>query len=510
MRSLTLSLVLGLVPAISAQVNVLTANYSLDRTNANLRESTLTPANVGPATFGKIGVLPVDGQVYAQPLIAGTVAYVASMHNSVYAYDISEPEHPVLVWTVNLGLPVPSTFLQFADISPETGILSTPVIDLDRNVIFVVADTFVDGEAVFRLHALDLATGEERLNGPVAIAGSVNGNGAGSSDGKLAFDAHWHLQRPGLTLSNSTVYIAFGSHSDAGPYHGWLFGYDASDLGNRQVIIATTPNSTQGAIWQAGRAPAVDDKGNIYLITGNGNYDGNSEFGESFVKISAGAPELLDWFTPGDWQSLSDADDDLAAGPALVPGAHLLIGGNKLGQLYLVNGDSMGQLDPSAQTLSATGGGIFNFAIWPRQDDAVVYLREQFGPLHAFRIAGGQFEPQEWSTSTATADSAYSGLAISGDGTDETAIVWETTSVRSGTARLGTLHAFLAADLTIELWNTGMQPERDELGEFAKFANPTVANGCVYVPTFSNEVAIYGLLTNLDRRIYVTPIGTPR
>ena len=226
-----------------AQVNILTANGNNDRTNSNLQETQLSPATVTSSTFGKLGVLPVDGQVYSQPLIVsglsvsgGTthnVVFVTTMHNSVYAFDADAMSPVSTLWQVNLGASVPALLLYGpdGDIANEIGILSTGVIDLQRGVLYVVADTLVGGTPVFYLHALDLATGAERLNGPVALTASVPGTGSEARpDGTVPFDPMRHIQRPGLLLANDAVYVAFGSHGDQDPYHGWMIGYDASDV----------------------------------------------------------------------------------------------------------------------------------------------------------------------------------------------------------------------------------------------------------------------------------------
>src|SRR5439155_10618210 len=178
--------------ALSAQLNVLTANYGNDRTNTNLAEQILTASNVSPDTFGKVGAFPVDGQIYAQPLyvhgasVGGStrnVLYVATMRNTIYAFDADTPGSKPL-WSVNLGQPVPSAFLNFVDAGPEIGILGTPVIDLGRNALYLVTDTLTQDIPAFRLHALDLTTGGEKLGGPVEIRGLVEGDGDATQDGK--------------------------------------------------------------------------------------------------------------------------------------------------------------------------------------------------------------------------------------------------------------------------------------------------------------------------------------
>jgi len=210
-----------------SQTNVVTANYNNQRTNANVTETILKPSNVGNGGFTKLGSFNVIGQIYAQPLYVGGVqilgkgatnaVFVATMNNNVYALDADNPTAASPLWRVHLGDPVPAAkFPDFTDISPEVGILSTPVIDVARQAIYVVADNFENGAPVFRLHALSLADGHEILSGPVAIAASVAGAGAGTVNGTVYFDASWQLQRPGLALANDTIYIGFGATETRG------------------------------------------------------------------------------------------------------------------------------------------------------------------------------------------------------------------------------------------------------------------------------------------------------
>jgi uncharacterized protein (TIGR03437 family) len=492
-----------------AQINVLTDNYTNDRSNANLQETILTPANVSTGSFGKLGSFPVDGQVYAQPLYVsgvsipgkGThnVVYITTEHNSVFAYDADAIATPNLLWQVNLGPSVPNTFFDsFADVAPEIGILSTGVIDPQAGALYVVTESIQALKPVFQLHALDIRTGSEMLNGPVTVAGQVPGTGAASSGGVLKFDAMWHLQRPGLLLANGGVYFTFGSHGDDGQWHGWLFRYSASDLHQSPTIFNATPNGNGGAIWQSGRGLAADDAGNIYAISGNGDYDGVTNFSESFLKLSAAAqPALLDWFTPPNWSDLANNDADLSAGAGLVPGTHNVVGGDKYGNLYLVNGDSMGSgTTGNAQVFRAVqNGGIFNFALWNRGSVTYLFMPELFASFKCFAIVGGVFGTAPVSLASGPAiDNEYTGLSISANALqDGTGILWATTGNHSNVNLPGTLHAYDATNLGNELWNSDMNPN-DFLGTFAKFANPTVVNGKVYVPTWSNSVSVYGLL----------------
>lgn len=482
-----------LIAAAFAQTDVLTANYGNDRTNANLRETILNTANVNPAQFGKLASLPVDGQIYAQPLYSRGIVYVATMHNSVYAFDATNLSSPISLWRANLGTAVPSISIGARDTDPEVGILSTPVIDPATNTLYAVAASLENDDPVYRLHALDLATGLEKFGGPVLIQARVSGIGDASANGLLTLDATQHLQRTGLLLANGAVYIGFGSIRDRLPYHGWILAYDASTL-QQKAVFNVTPDGGSGGVWQAGRGLAADSNGNLYVVTGNGDYDGVRNFGESFVKLS---PDLrvLDRFAPSDWQELSDIDGDLGSlGAMLVPNADLVLGGDKVNNLYAVNRRNMANpqiLQPLA------GGGFYNAALWPRGPDPLLYMIEPGDWTGSFRIAGGQVETAPFSQTPVAPDWPFSGMAVSADGSAEgSGILWVTAGDHEASfaAPPGTLLAFDALDLTNLLWTSDMNPETDYPGIFAKFANPTVADGLVFVPTFSHSVAVYGLL----------------
>jgi len=503
---------LFLANVFAAQVNVLTVNYDNSRTNSNLSETTLQPSNVNSERFGKIGAFPVDGQIYAQVLYASgvhipgkgarNVVFTVTMHNSVYAIDADAPRSLVPFWQVNLGAPVPTSVLNFTDILPEIGILSTPAIDPGRQVMYVVSDTLEGGGPVFRIHALSLSDGHEMLNGPTVITASVPGTGAGSQNGTLAFDALMQLQRPGLVLANGTVYVAFGSHGDGGNFHGWMIGYDASDLRRRVAVFNTTPNTYGGSIWQGGRAPAIDDAGNIIAVTGNGEFNGVTDFSDSVLKLSGRDLSLVDWYTPDNWADLRDNDEDLgSAGAILIPEVNQILTAGKSGDLLLVNTGAMGHVgamnSATVQSISANPNGVFDFALWNRQDGSIVYVQEPWGPLQAYRITAGHLDAALLSQTGPGIPSLFAGVAVSANsGLDGTAIVWQTTGDWISREIPGTLHALDAADLSNELWNSNMVPDRDTLGRFAKFATPTVVNGRVYVPTFSNQLVIYGLLSD--------------
>jgi len=491
------------------QVNVLNVNYDHQQTGANLGETSLSP-QMDWTTFGKVGTFPVDGQVYAQPLyvsgvsIGGTsynVLYVATMHNSIYAFNADTPQSATPLWQVNCGASVPSGLFNFTDILPEIGILGTPVIDPDKQILYAVSDILAPGafsNPLFELHALSLVDGHEMLGGPVQIAASVSGTGAGSNNGKVAFDASAQLQRTGLILANGTLYFGFGSHFDAGSYHGWLMSYQASTL-QQTAVFNSSPNGGSGGIWQSGRGPVVDSNGDIYTVPGNGDFDGKFNFSESVLRLSGSNLSVLDWYTPQNWSYLTDQDEDLgSAGAILIPNTNLLLSGGKSGMLHLVQDNSMGHLSPdntsTVQSVQVNTWGLFTMALWNNAPNGpIVYEYEPGGPLKAFQISNNQINSTIASEYSPTYYSFFAGLSISANG-GQNGIVWLNVGNDVVDGEPDTLRALDAANLAHELWSSNLN-SRDQPGKFAKFAVPTVANGRVYVPTFSNAVAVYGKLT---------------
>jgi uncharacterized protein (TIGR03437 family) len=525
----------ALLPALWAQVDVLTANYDNNRTNANLGEFVLNKSNVNPTQFGKLFALAVDGQVYAQPLymrgvnVAGgarNVLYVATMNNSVYAFDADATSSTAPIWQRNFGAAVdPDDFsiagLSYTDILAQLGILSTPVIDPASGTLYVVHYTFTKGSNgnvyAYYLHALDLATGAEKFNGPVQIQASVTGSGwAGLEtpvNNQLAFDAGQHLQRPGLLLLNGTVYVAFGSHGDITPWHGWLIAYDATTLQQTSVFNTTANNAGGASIWQGGKGLAADAAGNIYVATANGTQDGVQAWGESVLRLStSNGINAVDYFTPGEWVTLNTSDTDMGAtGPVLIPGTNLLYAIGKEGVLFLLDQANLGHEVPTnTQVVQSFQAGnpaltlaqqesswlVFNTAFWDNIEGQILYMWPQGQPLCSYRMLNGVFGTTAYSTNkTATSNLPFSGMTVSAYGSlANTGILWITSVSSASLPASGTLHAFDAMDLTVELWNSDMQSDRDTLGSFTKFANPTVANGKVFAPTDSREIVVYGLL----------------
>jgi hypothetical protein len=323
----------------------------------------------------------------------------------------------------------------------------------------------------------------------------------------VPFDPVRNNQRPALTLVNGVIYISWSSHCDNGPYHGWVIGYNASTL-QQVAVFNDTPNGSEAGIWMSGQGPSADSSGNIYLTTGNGSVGGNN-YGESFLKLSLTSSNSLmsvpSYFIPLNWQLLNNGDIDLgSAGLLLIPGTPLAISGGKQSVLYLVERDNMGGITNAVQSWSLNGGEIHGGPVWwTAPNGSFMYVWPDSGShLRQYQFTNSAFNPTPFTQSATIGGSGSPGgiLAVSANGNGiGSGIVWavvNTTSDANQAVVPGTLHAYDAQNVATELWNSDMHP-RDSLGKLAKFVPPTVANGKVYMATFSGRLNVYGLLPSM-------------
>src|SRR6202162_2798928 len=514
-----------------AQVSVTSERYDTSRTGANLGETALTTSNVNVNQFGKLYSYTVDGSIFAQPLYVphlvipsqGThnVVYVATMNDVIYALDAdSNGVNGGVLWKVDLRNPVAGvTAIPIANIVGSNGlnivgnvgIESTPVIDLTSNTIYLVARTMeVSGSTtnyVARLHALDITTGSEKFGAPVVIQASVPGSGQGSLGGTLTFSPFFQNQRWSLVLANGSVVFSWASHEDQYDWHGWVMAYNAQTL-QQTSVFCSTPNGQNGGMWMSGRAPVVDSSGNLYYATGNGDWDGISSFGDSIIKLSTtgGVLSLTDYFTPDNYQLLQSDDLDLgSSGPILIPGTTLLITAGKTSEFFLLQSTNLGHETSgnktSLQDFSLSGAVHAGPVFWNRTTGAgpTLYVwPANANPLQAFQFTGSRFNTSAISSSTILTSSGETDatMSLSANGsTVGSGIVWATTGAANGDhgTVAGTLRAFDADNLAIELWDSQMDDARDDAGLWAKYNPPTIANGKGYVASFSNLLNVYGV-----------------
>jgi len=487
----------------SAQVNVLTQHNDRERTGANLHETVLTHENVNVKQFGMLFKRVVDDQVYGQPLYVShvkvgggfhDVVYITTVNNSVYAFDANEASASTPLWHVNFGTPANLHDANFGclDINGKMGIIGTPVIDLQSGTLYIVALTRAGNGFMQRLHALDLATGADMPDSPVTITAP-------------AFDPLMQNQRPALLLSGGTVYVGYASHCDKEPYHGFLMGYDAKSL-RQTAVLNTSPTGSEASIWQSGQAPAVDAEGNIYVVTGNGSWDGKVNFSESFLKLS---PELkiVDWFTPTNHLQLDKDDADLdSSGATLIPGTNLVLGGGKQGVLYVLDKRHLGHLgdENALQHFQASGSHLHSFVYWKSdKKGGLLYVWGQRDHARVYGLKGDRLsETPVMMRPEVNQGHPGAMLSLSANGGKE-GILWAAIHATGDSwheSRPGILHAYDADDIEHELWNSLENPGRDDCNNYSKMAPPTIANGKVYLASFGTEnigtgqFCVYGLL----------------
>jgi hypothetical protein len=491
------------------QTSVLTQHNDNARTGTNLHETVLTPANVNQQQFGRLFRHPVDDQLYTQPLVASGVqieggthdlVLVSTVNNSVYAFDARDASSAKPFWHVNFGAPATLHDAAFGclDINGAMGIIGAPVIDPKQKTLYIVALTRAGGKFEQRLHALDLATGADLPGSPVTITAP-------------GFDPLLQNQRPALVLASGRVYIGYASHCDKLPYHGYLLSYDARTL-RQLAVFNTSPGGEGASIWQSGQAPSVDEAGNLYIITGNGSWNGTTQWSESFLKLDRNL-KLLDWFTPTNHVALDKADADLdSSGATLIPGTHVVLGGGKQGILYLLDTQHLGHLgdEHSVQNFKATASHIHSLVYWESaKNGRLLYVWGQRDKERVYRFTGSRTDPlqkletQPWMTRP-DANQGHPGamLSLSANGQKD-GILWAAIHATGDSwheSRPGILHAYDADDIGHELWNSLENAGRDDCGNYSKMAAPTIANGMVYLASFgtdnigTGQLCAYGLL----------------
>ncbi len=556
-------------------VNVTNYQYSISTLGANTSEVTLTPLNVNSTTFGVKATLSVDGMVTAQPLyVAGVnitiganqgvhnVVFVATEHDSVYAFDA---DTYTLLWHTsflsNAGAPgvsyinpnvgsgvtitsVPNGDLNTSDITPEVGVVATPTINLSTNTMYLTAktkDVVGGGEyAIQQLYVLNLSNGllQTSIGGGVItiadtqynsgynyISGpSVNGTGDGNVGGVITFNALRQMDRPAVTLDpngpNGTtqIVLAFASHGDNGPYHGWILTYNAATLALTGVFNST-PDGSDGGTWQAGGPVVVDSSGNLFFETGNGTFGNNTtspplnaqgfpttpNYGDAVIKLqftsstTQSSPgtngwglQLVDYFSPWNQQNLNNDDLDMASSGLLIlpategTSAHpeLLIARGKFGVVYVLDANNLGKFNSSTdqvvEEISPAGGYWSNPAYW--NGNLYGTAGASGSVLQQFTVSPGQISTSPVASSSNTYQFPGATGTISANGTIN-GVIWQY-SYNGGNE---TLEAYNASNVSSLLY-TGPSVSG------VKMTVPIVANGQVFAGE-NGHLQIYGLLS---------------
>ncbi len=517
-------------PYNNENISVLTQHNDNYRSGFNNHEKMLTTSNVNSKQFGKLFTLPVDDQVYAQPLVVSNlkitdsianIVYVATVNNTLYAFNADDGQ---LYWKRNFtqpGMrPVRNTDMtgacngNYQDFTGNIGIVGTPVIDSRSRIMYFVARSVANNNFVEYLHAIDIITGGEKAGSPVKITATYAGGGMGSVNNVVTFDAQKQNQRQALTLLNGMVYVTFAGHCDWEPYHGWILGYDAGTL-QQKIVYNDTPDGVDGGIWESGMGLAADSDGNLYAAVGNGTVGLNGDptnlinRGESALKLvpSGNTLQVVSYFTPFDYDTLEARDWDYGAmGALLIPNSNYFLTGAKNGVLYLLDKDNMGGYSINSNNVQQSVDlGIkwslrCQAAYYKGASAEYVYVWSEKDNLRAFPFDRtiGKLDVSGQKVSAVPGPTGHNGamLSVSSNGDlPGTGILWAAYAASGDANQLtkpGILHAFDAADVTKELWNNNQDPN-DAAGNYAKFCSPTIANGHVYLATFSRQVVVYGL-----------------
>jgi hypothetical protein len=512
--------------AVTDLAGVYTYHNDLSRDGVNSQEYALTTANV-TSSFGKLASCAVDGAIYAQPLwvanvtVSGAkhnIVFVATEHDSLFAFDADSTACTQL-WMVSLidaahggtagETPLISITgdalvgMNSGDIQPEIGVTGTPVIDPATGILYVVSKSVGPAKTLFyqRLHAIDITTGNEETGSPIGIAATVAGTASGGTT--VLFSAKQENQRAGLALANGNVYVAWAAHEDSSPWYGWVMAYQYNRTSFTQIAaFNTTPNEGEGGVWMAGEAPAVDSSGNLYLSTGNGEFDANStsppnnDYGDTLLQLTSSLG-VNQYFTPSDELTLYQTDGDFGSGGAAVLAdlpagntvTHALVCGGKDGSLYVLNRDLLGGMgDVFAVQKISLGHGIFSTAaLWNNN----LFVAPASGALNAYQLTPSTVQfgltsvsahTYKWpgATPSVSASAAQNGLVWALDNSSYC-------TKQSSSCGPTVLHAYDATDLATELWNSSTNPG-DAAGFAVKFAVPTIANGRVYVGTRGNNI----------------------
>ncbi len=521
-----------------AQTTILTQHNDIGRTGQNLNETILTPSNVNSTQFGKLYAIQLDAQTYSQPLymaslsigsVNHSVLFVATENDSVYAFDTAA--NGATLWKASLldaahgaapgAIADPNSTTGCGNIEGGiVGVTGTPVIDSSTGTLYVVSRTNEGGSIVYRLHALDVTTGNEKFGGPTAISASIAGTATDGQNGVVTFNPILQKQAPALLLEAGSIYIGFGSFCDTSPWHGWFMQYSAATLAQQSVFL-TTPNGTGSGVWMSGAGPAADNENGtprVFMTTGNGTYDASApyatntvDYGDDILSFSvSNGLKVGDSFTPSDQSTLQQEDADLGSGgimllPDNLPGssvAHLAVQVDKVGTLFLLNRDNLGGYNSSSdnvlQEITTTQYGL---GLWgsPAYWNGNIYFWPAGSNAQQFSITNGLLSTSPVATgpdSGAPSNDIFEGStpSVSANGTTN-GIVWFNDWANSFGGPTQVLYAYNATNISTLLWSSAQNPVRDGAGPTQKFSVPTIADGKVYLAN-RNQIAVYGLLAN--------------
>ncbi len=482
-----------ILPTMLTAARVSTGQYDNFRSNANTAETNLTQANVTAGKFGRLGSYSMDGPMYAQPLtedvtISGHVRRLLignTTNGTIYAFDAASVGSTI--WSRHVGDPF---FETGSNMGGPYGCWSTPVIDTGTQILYAVCGIQdVDLSCVQKLYAINLVDGTD-AHTPVRIS---------ATSGSATWGCEINANKSALALANGNIYISFLVLSEpTNTIHGWVLAYDKTTGSQTGVWVSTPtgpgPDDANGGIWMSGGGPAIDGSGNVYVITGNGEWDGTSNYGDSFVKLSP-TLSLLSYGTPANEQTLDDADGDLGSGRVILTGSFLM-GGGKDGRWWLMNQADLGGL----QGRDTGPVQVWNASLAEHQRSIAFANGNLYivGPPTGFDYDGLARYTFDGSTFNTTPAAKTGDISLGGgDGT----ITYSSNTSASGTDIIwlmyspdATRHLKAFNATTMGLLFDYTMPDGS-----GRESGITIDNGMVFVPA-TNKIAAFGLLGSSQTR----------
>ncbi|MGO9759716.1 MAG: choice-of-anchor D domain-containing protein [Solirubrobacteraceae bacterium] len=500
-------------------------------------EPSITPELVSGGTFGRLWSTPVKGQVYAQPLLNDGTLFVATEENNLYGLN---PTTGAQDWTKSLGEPWNPGEISCADLAPDVGVTSTPVIDGETNVAYLTYKTYRERakEPEWFMDAVSVSTGAQEPGFPVQLSGTAQ-----NAPGQL-FEPKAQLQRPGLLLMEGVVYAAFGSDCDTPNWQGWVFG--VSTTGEVKARWVSDESGDGAGIWQSGSGLNSYGPGTILLSTGNGGAPTTpaagdtppTNLGESIVRLAVqpnGSLKAVNFFAPFNAATLDTWDADFASGGVTglpeeyfgtpeIPRLSVAVG--KDGYVYLLNSEDLGGIaqgpdgsDDVVQRIGPYGGVWSRPGVWPGEG-GWVYIPTASGGTTG-NATSGNFRVYQYGLSGSgmptlslqgTSKEAFgfssSAPVITSNGTAEgSALVWIVWAPNGGGegAQLRAYDPIPVNGEPVLRWSA-------PIGTSAKFAIPGVGAERLYVGTRDGHVIAFGspvtpMLTGSSTTFPTTTVG---
>jgi len=488
-------------------IDVTQYHYDGNRTGWNPNETDLTPAAIQSGKFGLLATLAVDGNVFGQPLLVSgltlpdssvhDVLIVATGNNSVYAFDAKTYAQ---LWKVNLGQQQSTDDVGCHDVEKGYGISATPVIVRSGNTATIYLTAAIEPnryEFHTMLHAIDAGSGAD-VRPPVEI----NPSAKLSDRSVLKFDPQNQWNRAGIAYGNGSLYIGIGSHCDNNAYgiSGWLLKYGTDLTSQASFHTIQTPHGYElASIWMTGFAPAIDASGNVFVVTGNGDFTHPGfDWGQSVLKLNS-ALRVQSSFTPSGYADLNNGDTDFGSGGVmLVPhsagqkGPDTAVAIGKSGILYLLNQRSLGGLttgDTRALQKIPLDHGVWGGpAYYSGSTGPTVFEQGDGGALFSFGVTSTA-QPVFLTKANGNSVGGYGGslpIVSSNGAAPGTGVVWVVR--RSAPIEL---EAYDAEALGNPIYSANIG-KWSNVGNNNPFLTAMEANGRVYVASYLT-VNVFGL-----------------